>query len=120
MKPFLANIVVDYFVQGGPIMWPILLALVAWPSRSSFSGRCGGGVWAGEWIPAPLHASFDAIAAGEFKQALSITVDSTDPFLRTVHEGLLQAHTSLLEARCSFGHRMEPNAASGCNGSWGR
>ena len=29
MKPIFANLVVDLFLRGGPIMWPILLCFVA-------------------------------------------------------------------------------------------
>src|SRR6202453_4581546 len=97
MSPILANIVVDYFFQGGPIMWPILLAFIAavtvvierylwwWNlKRRTRSDR--------------LNKSFEAIATGDFPSAVELTTDASNPFLCTVHEGLLHAHTSLLGA----------------------
>jgi len=96
-NPILANIIVDYFLKGGPIMWPILLAFLAaitvviqrslwwWSLRRRTNFHT-------------LHESFDAIAAGEFEKALQLTDNMSDPFLRTVHDGLLHAHTSLLGA----------------------
>lgn len=93
----LANIVVDYFQEGGPIMWPLLLALLAaltvilervlwwWGMKRRTHER-------------KLQKAFDAISAGNFQAALDLTSDSTDPFLHTVHEGLLNAHSSLLGA----------------------
>ena len=97
MEPVLANLIIDYFLKGGPIMWPILVAFLAavtvvlersmwwWSLRQRTHS-------------AALHKSFDAIAAGEFDAALDLTDDRQDPFLRTVHEGLLHAHSSLLGA----------------------
>src|ERR1700749_4908232 len=97
MKPILANIVVDYFLKGGPIMWPILLALLA-----ALTVVIQRSLW---WWSlrrrthsAELTESFDAIAAGEFDKALRLTDSAGDPFLRTVHDGLTHAHSSLLGA----------------------
>ena len=97
MNPILANIVVDYFLQGGPIMWPILLAFLA-----ALTIVIERSLW--WWAlrrrshSVPLHESFDAIAAGDFDRALELTASNNDPFLRTVHDGLLHAHSSLLGA----------------------
>jgi len=93
----LANIIVDYFSEGGPIMWPILVALLAGVTvvieRSlwwwSLRRRTRGEV---------MERSFDAIAAGDFDGAMMLTNDPHDPFLGTIHEGLVHAHSSLLGA----------------------
>lgn len=93
----LANIVVDYFQEGGPVMWPILVALVA--ALTVIVERV---LW--WWAlkrrtrAAALNQSFEAIAAGEFDTALGLTARGNDPHLRTVHEGLVHAHSSLLGA----------------------
>jgi biopolymer transport protein ExbB len=97
MTPIVANIIVDYFNEGGPIMWPILGALLAaltivlqrslwwWSLRLRTNS-------------AELQESFDAISAGEFDKALALSDRPRDPFLQTVHEGLVHAHSSLLGA----------------------
>lgn len=93
----LANLVVDYFLKGGPVMWPILLAFLAaltviiertlwWRSLKK---RTRSDI---------LAKSYDAIAGGDFDTALELTDSSDDPFLGTLHEGLLNAHSSLLGA----------------------
>ena len=97
MNPLFANIVLDVFLRGGPVMWPILLCLIAalivaverslwWWSlnrRTKFE---------------TLNQAFDAISEGRFDDATKLTCDSNDPFLATVHEGLRHAHSSLLGA----------------------
>lgn len=95
--PILANLVVVYFIKGGPIMWPLLLALIA--AATVVVERA---LW---WAhlrarsaSQRLKESFDAIANGDFPEALSLTDVPGDPFLSTVHEGLLHAHSSLLGA----------------------
>ena len=97
MRPVLSNIVVDYFLKGGPIMWPILLAFLA--GATVVVQRS---IW---WLDLQrrlhsdaLEKSFHAIAGGDFDRAVELTDDRDDPLLSTVHEGLLQAHTSLLGA----------------------
>ena len=97
MNPFLANIVVDYFIRGGPIMWPILACLVAalvvvaeralwwWSLRRRVRKSA-------------LNETFEAVAHGRFDDAARLTRGVDDPFLATIHEGLMHAHTSLLGA----------------------
>ncbi len=97
MNIFLANIIVDYFNRGGPIMWPILLALIF-----ALTVIVDRSLW---WWNLrrrsrsdALKKSFDAIAASQFDVALKLTSTNDDPFLATVNEGLLHAHSSLLGA----------------------
>jgi biopolymer transport protein ExbB len=93
----LSNLVIDWFNKGGPIMWPILLALLA-----AITVVLERAIW---WMSLSrrshsrvLQETFDAISAGNFDEALSLTADTNDPFLHTVHDGLVNAHSSLLGA----------------------
>ncbi|MDR3229586.1 MAG: MotA/TolQ/ExbB proton channel family protein [Puniceicoccales bacterium] len=92
-----ANVLVDTFIAGGHIMWPILGCFIvccvvlaertiAWTSlaKRSDSKR--------------LNAAYDAIVAGDFAKAEHLSNAPGDPFLRTVHAGITRAHISLLGA----------------------
>jgi biopolymer transport protein ExbB len=92
-----ANVIVDSFIQGGPIMWPMLGSLLGalivvlerslwwWSLRRRSDAQT-------------LDRCFEAIASGDFQRAMELTADSTDPHLGTIHEGLRHAHSSLLGA----------------------
>src|ERR1700722_12869528 len=96
-NPIIANIVLDYFLKGCPVMWPMLVAFITaltvviervlwgWSlRRRTHSDR--------------LNKAFETIAAGEFDDALEMTDSKNDPFLKTVHDGLRHAHSSMLGA----------------------
>jgi biopolymer transport protein ExbB len=93
----LGNVIVDYFLKGGPIMWPLLLALIAAITVVLERLLWWGGL-ARRTKGTGLQRSFDAISSGDFAGAIALTDDSADPFLRTVHDGLVHAHSSLLGA----------------------
>lgn len=97
MNPIFANVAFNFFLKGGPVMWPILLCFLAalcvvferalwWWSISRRSDEKA------------LESSYDAISTGRFENALKITAKSEDPFLATVNSGLANAHSSLLGA----------------------
>jgi len=88
------NIVVQYFVKGGWIMWPILLtsvvALVVTVERT---------IW---WIiesrrrdPEKLDKVYAALESGDIKTASAYARNSRDPLLRVIWHGLNHYHASL-------------------------
>jgi biopolymer transport protein ExbB len=91
------NPVVDLFIKGGPLMWPILYCLVA--ALVVLAER-----WLWWWrlgrrrSPGTLAAVFVALGEGRFDEATSLSADPRDPFLSTINEGLRHAHSSLLGA----------------------
>ncbi len=90
----LANILVEYFEKGGPIMWPILITgLVAcavvgervfWWTREGMRRK-----------PADLEKIFGAIESGDFRAAAEFSKDSTDPVIRMIWHGMNHHHSSL-------------------------
>lgn len=97
MTPLFANLVLDLFLKGGVLMWPMLACFIAALfvvlERSlwwwGLKRRCRADV---------LRQTFDAVSAGEFGRAVGLTEATDDPHLRTLHEGLLNAHSSMLGA----------------------
>jgi biopolymer transport protein ExbB len=90
----LANVVIDFFNDGGPIMWPILItAIVAvavvgerilWWTREGLRRQ-----------PEQLEKILAAVENGDLKQAGVLSRDSTDPIIRMIYHGLNHVHYSL-------------------------
>ncbi len=83
-----------YFFRGGPIMYPILvvsiisltvvLERIFWWSREGARKRT-----------ATLNRIYDAVQEGDMEKASSLSVDSTDPRVRVIYEGLNLHHESM-------------------------
>ncbi len=78
-------------------MWPLLAALLA-----ALTVVFERSLW---WLNlrrcvqlGTLTQTFDAIATGKFDHAIQLASSGSDPFLRTVRDGLLHAHSSFLGA----------------------
>jgi biopolymer transport protein ExbB len=90
----LANILIEYFQKGGPVMWPILvtaLVAVAVVGERTFW-------WLRESLrrdPETLEKLLGALENGDFKEAARLSKDSQDPVIRTIYHGLNHHHTSL-------------------------
>jgi hypothetical protein len=93
----LSNIVVETFLRGGWVMWPILATF--------FLSLCvvlDRAVW---WLrlqstlqSAKQDQARDAIGTGDFPAAWNLTRNTADPFLINLGEGMTHAHTSMLAA----------------------
>lgn len=93
----LANIVVETFIEGGWVMWPILAAF--------FLALCvilDRAVW---WLRLKATLQTDkqdlarnAIGSGDFATAWNLARDTTDPYLKNLAEGITHARTSMLAA----------------------
>ena len=90
----LANILVKYFVAGGPIMYPILITgIVAvavvgerifWWWRESRRRD-----------PQKLEKLFAALENGDFREASRLSKDSRDPIIRMIWHGMNHFHSSM-------------------------
>ncbi len=91
---FLANLVVDLFIKGGPIMWPILaVALVA---VCVIVER--GFWWAGASLkrkPKQLEQVYAKLETADIQSAIHASAGACDPVIRMVHHGLNHPHTSM-------------------------
>ncbi|PTX97508.1 MotA/TolQ/ExbB proton channel family protein [Verrucomicrobia bacterium LW23] len=88
------NIVIDTFIKGGPIMWPILLTSIVavgvvaerviwWTVQS----------WARD--AKRLDAVYAALEQGNVQEASALAKGSKDPVLRSIYHGLNHHHASL-------------------------
>ena len=96
-SPLLANVAYDTIVKGGPIMAPILVALFI-----ALSVLLERSLW---WLAlrrrrdeAAQQGTWEALAIGDFPRAFELSRGSEDPFLATLHQGLIHAHGSFLGA----------------------
>ena len=90
----LANILVEYFMKGGPVMWPILItALVAvavigerifWWWRESLRRD-----------PRTLEKLYAALENGDFREASRLAKDSEDAVIRMIWHGMNHFHSSM-------------------------
>ena len=92
--PLLANVVVDLFLKGGPIMYPI--ALVTLVAVCIFIERA---LW---WLrftakrsPKQVDAVYETLEAGNLSKAIELSAKSSDPVVRMIHHGLNHRHTSM-------------------------
>ena len=90
----LANIVVQFFLRGGPVMWPILI--------SAFVAVAVVGERAFWWWresrrrdPQKMEQVLAALENNDVAAAVKISGDSEDPVIRMVHRGLNHVHTSM-------------------------
>jgi biopolymer transport protein ExbB len=91
----LANVVIDYFLKGGPIMYPILIVAIV--------AVCVVGERTFWWLrlnmrrdPDTLEKVLAAMENGDFKAASGQAKDSDDPVVRMVWHGLNHyQHSSL-------------------------
>lgn len=90
----LANIVVDYVIKGGPIMYPIVV--VAFVAVCVLVERI---FW---WLrfsaqrnSRQLDQVYAALENGALNEAINLSEKSNDPVVRMVHHGLKHPHSSM-------------------------
>ncbi|WP_461784111.1 MotA/TolQ/ExbB proton channel family protein [Prosthecobacter sp.] len=94
MPAMLANVVVDLFIQGGPIMYPIavvtVFAICIFIERVFWWLR-----FSAKRSVKQLDEVYEKLEAGNLAQAITQAAKSTDPVVRMIHHGLNHRHTSM-------------------------
>ncbi|MBL9179488.1 MAG: MotA/TolQ/ExbB proton channel family protein [Verrucomicrobiaceae bacterium] len=92
--PLLANVAVDLFIKGGPIMWPIAIvtvfAICVFIERSFWWLRL-----IARRAPRQLDEVYSTLEAGGLAKAIQQSSGSGDPVVRMIHHGLNHRHTSM-------------------------
>jgi biopolymer transport protein ExbB len=90
----LANIIVDNFLKGGPVMWPILISAIV---AIAVVGERAFWWWRESWKrdPQKMEQLLGALENSDVSVAARVSENSSDPVIRMVHRGLSHAHTSL-------------------------
>lgn len=90
----LANIIVQFFLKGGPVMWPILI--------SAFVAVAVVGERTFWWWrenqkrdPQKMERLLAALENNDVPAAGRISENSEDPVIRMIHRGLNHVHTSM-------------------------
>ncbi|WP_397384323.1 MotA/TolQ/ExbB proton channel family protein [Prosthecobacter sp.] len=92
--PILANVVVDLFHKGGPIMYPIAVVTVV--AVCIFVERVFWWVrFATKRSVKQLDEVYEKLEAGDLAQAVALSAKSSDPVVRMIHHGLNHRHTSM-------------------------
>ncbi|MEY5026121.1 MAG: hypothetical protein RLZZ244_1649 [Verrucomicrobiota bacterium] len=92
--PLLANALVELFLKGGPIMWPIAVVTVL--SVAIIVERCWWWLLLSRSRDAVLLDSvLTALEAGQVADALKLCEGSEDPVLRVISAGITHRHASL-------------------------
>ena len=90
----LANIVIEFFLKGGPVMWPILVcafvAVAVVGERAFWWWREGQ-----KREPQKLEQVLLALENSDVAAATKISEGSGDPIIRMIHRGLNHVHTSM-------------------------
>ena len=92
--PSTGNALIDNFVKGGPIMWPILLVSIT--AIAVVLERVFW--WLFRWMrrdPKRIEKVFTAIESGDVAEASRLARGSRDPVLRMIWNGLNHQHASL-------------------------
>ena len=102
----LANVVIDYFLKGGPIMYPILIVAIV--------AVCVVGERTFWWLrlnmrrdPETLEKVLAAMENGDFKTATILAKDSEDPVIRMVWHGLNHYQHSSMQGALQVAAGME-------------
>ncbi|MCF7785463.1 MAG: MotA/TolQ/ExbB proton channel family protein [Prosthecobacter sp.] len=92
--PILANVVVDLFHKGGPIMYPIAVVTVV--AVCIFVERVFWWVrFATKRSVKQLDEVYEKLEAGDLAHAIALSGKSSDPVVRMIHHGLNHRHTSM-------------------------
>src|SRR5271154_2192364 len=90
----LANIVVQFFLKGGPVMWPILVsafvAVAVVGERAFWWWREGR-----KRDPSKLEQVLAALENHDVANATKISEASEDPVVRMINRGLTHVRTSM-------------------------